>query len=871
MQAKKRGDTNAKVSRRESHIKWLSELSNNDVSIAGGKGASLAEMFNLKMPVPPAFIITAQAFSYFIEHAGLKEKILEILSNTDINNTAELDENAKNIREMIENAEMPEDLQNDIIEAYEALSFDEDALKDATPNAAAILKYSREPVFVAVRSSATTEDLEGASFAGQQETFVNVKGNKMLIDAAKKCAASLFTARAIYYREKKGFKHESSLLAIVVQKMINSEKSGVIFSHDPMSQKDNIVIEAVFGLGEGIVSGMISPDHYVILRELKIAEKKISEKKIAIIRNSQGRTEQVELTAERSVQQVLTEYELKKLATYAIEIEEHYKKPQDIEFGIESGHIYILQSRPITTLKEKKEYGEIEGNLILSGIAASPGIASGVAKIIMDMSDLKKIKKGDVLVTEMTNPDMVVTMQKSAAIVTDSGGMTAHASIVSREMGIPAVVGTKTATSALKDGMIITVDGNTGKIYEGKTEAKMAEIKPIVQTKTKIKVIVDLPDFAERASRTGCRDVGLTRIEGIIASSGKHPYYFLKQGRIKDYEGVIYNGISRIAKYFDEMWVRTSDIRSDEYRNLEASPKEIEANPMLGMHGIRDGLKNIEILKAEFNALKRTAKENNNKKIGVMMPQIISVDEVREVKRILNEIGFKEARLGVMVETPAAVQIIDDLCKEGIDFISFGTNDLTQYTLAIDRGNEAVQYLYNEMHPAVLSQLAYVINACKKYNTETSICGQAGSNKSMAEFLVKHGIDSISVNADAAHEISLFVKDLEDGGLRGSEVKKTETKDESMAETNAASGKKEQEEQIAEEEKPAEQEKSAEDNFTGVELGFDPFEAQGAANAEKSRSEQENEQENGQGGQEYAKNDIEEDVKDVTDEELDIF
>ncbi|MBI2047345.1 phosphoenolpyruvate synthase [Candidatus Pacearchaeota archaeon] len=843
------------------YVKWLSELSNKDVSIAGGKGASLAEMFNLKMPVPPAFIITAQAFSYFIEHAGLKEKILGILSTTDINNTAELDENAKNIREMIENAELPEDLQNDVIEAYEALSFDEDALKDATPNAAAILKYSREPVFVAVRSSATTEDLADASFAGQQETFVNVKGNNMLIDAAKKCAASLFTARAIYYREKKGFKHESSLLAIVVQKMINSEKSGVIFSHDPMSQKDNIVIEAVFGLGEGIVSGMISPDHYVVSRELKIAEKKISEKKIAIIRNSQGRTEQVELTAERSAQQALAEYELKKLAAYAIEIEEHYKKPQDIEFGIESGHIYILQSRPITTLKEKKESGEVEGNLILSGIAASPGIASGVAKIIIDMSDLKKIKKGDVLVTEMTNPDMVVTMQKSAAIVTNSGGMTAHASIVSREMGIPAVVGAKTATSSLKDGMIITVDGNTGKIYEGKAEAKMADIKPIVQTKTKIKVIVDLPDFAERASKTGCKDVGLTRLEGIIASSGKHPYYFLKKGKIGDYEDVIHDGISRIAEYFDELWIRTSDIRSDEYRNLEGSAKEIEANPMLGMHGIRDGLKNIEILKAELNALKRIAKEDNNKKIGVMMPQIISVDEVREVKRILNKIGFKEVRLGVMVETPAAVQIIDDLCKEGIDFISFGTNDLTQYTLAIDRGNEAVQYLYNEMHPAVLSQLAYVINACKKYNTETSICGQAGSNKSMVEFLVKHGIDSISVNADAAHEISLFVRDLEDRGLRGSERG-------SRAEENEK-GKEEQnkEETGIEEEKPAEQEKPSEDNFTGVELGFDPFEAQGAANAEKSR----NEQENGQGGREYAEKNIEEDVKDVTDEELDIF
>ena len=398
----------------------------------------------------------------------------------------------------------------------------------------------------------------------------------MLIEAVKKCFASLFTARAVYYRQKKGFEHDKSLLAIVVQKMINSEKSGVIFSKDPTGKSsDNIIIDAVFGLGEGIVSGMISPDYYALSPEFKILEKKVSDKKIALTRNSQGMTEQVSLTAERSMQQVLTDYEIRKLAIYSIELEQHYKKPQDIEFGIELGHIHILQSRPITTLGERKEAEEVDGKLILSGLAASPGVASGIVRVIKDISELGKIKKGDVLVTEMTNPDMVVTMQKCIAIVTDSGGMTAHASIVSREMGIPAVVGTKTATSVLKDGMLVTVDGFNGRIYEGKAVAKQAEIKPVVQTKTKIKVTVDLPSFAERASRTGLSSVGLLRIEGIIAESGKHPNYFLEQKKVKEYENVIFNGVNEIAKYFDELWVRTSDIRSDEFQNLKGSTKRI--------------------------------------------------------------------------------------------------------------------------------------------------------------------------------------------------------------------------------------------------------------------------------------------------------
>jgi len=755
-------------------VKWFSELDKNSGKVAGGKGANLAEIYNLKVPVPPGFVVTAQAYGYFLKKGDLDDKIKNLLENLDYEDTKKLDEVTKEVREIITNAKMPKEMEEEILEAYETL---DDKAFSSGGSIHEILKKSPEPVFVAVRSSATTEDLAEASFAGQQDSFVNIKGNQDLLKNIKKCFASLFTSRATYYRNKKGFKHEDAQLAVVIQKMVDSDKSGVIFSKDPSYKNDNVIIESVWGLGEGIVSGKITPDKYVISRDLEILDKKISEKKIAITRDSGGNKGVIKLTEARANSQVLKEYEIKKLAETAIKIEEHYGKPQDLEFAIEGEEIYIVQTRPITTIENRIDLGdsgnkreEIKGEVILSGLSASPGIGSGKIRIINSMDDLQKINKGDVLVTEMTNPDMVVTMQKAAAIVTDEGGMTSHAAIVSREMGIPCIVGTQKATTILKEGEIITVDGFSGKVYKGKTaETKKKEILPVdVKTKTKIKVIVDLPTFAERAAKTGIKHVGLTRIEGIIAESGKHPNYFIKQNKTKDYEDLIFNGIDKIAEHFDEVWVRTSDIRSDEFQNLEGASKEIEANPMLGMHGIRYGLKNPDVLKSELKALKRVSEKG--KKIGILMPQVISVDELKKVKEYLNEIDFKEGKkVGIMVETPAAVQIIKELCDEGIDFISFGTNDLTQYILAVDRGNEEVQDLYNEMHPAVLYQIGYVIRVCKRSGVETSICGQAGSKKPMAKFLVESGIDSISVNADVAKEIADYILEIEEGLSKGTD------------------------------------------------------------------------------------------------------
>ncbi|MEM3074633.1 MAG: phosphoenolpyruvate synthase [Candidatus Pacearchaeota archaeon] len=746
----------------DSYIKWLSELDKNSGGVAGGKGANLAEMFNANLPVPPAFIITTEAYNYLIEKTSIKKEIEKILNNINVDDTIELDEKSTNIREIIVNSQMPKDLEEEIIEAYEHLSTDKKSLEFASKNALSILKHSLEPTFVAVRSSATTEDLEDSSFAGQQETYLNVKGNKELLENVKKVFASLFTSRAIYYRKKRGFSGEKFALAVVVQKMINSDKSGVMFSKNPVKNNNNVLIEAVFGLGEGIVSGKINPDTYEVSSELEIISRKIGIKKIALTRNSNGKNVEVKLTEEKQTSQVLKDSEIKSLANFALKIEEHYKKPQDIEFAIESGEIYIVQSRPITT-KIKDSEKKISGNLILEGLGASPGVRIGKVKIINSMSDLDKVEKGDILVTKMTNPDMVVTMAKANAIVTDEGGITSHAAIVSREMGIPAVVGTGNATEVLKDGQIITVDGSNGKIYSGESEEKSVEIKPIVNTKTKIKVIVDIPEAAHRATLTKCNEIGLLRLEGIIASQGKHPMQYEKENKLEEYEDILERGISKISEKFIEIWIRTSDLRSDEFSSLKGSPEK-EGNPMLGNHGIRFSLKHPRILSSELNAVKKIALKNEGKIFGIMFPQVISPSEVNEAKKIANLLGLlklKNIKFGIMVETPAAALIIRSFMNTGISFVSFGTNDLTQYILAIDRNNEEVQNLFNEMHPAVLNAIKRVIRTCKEYGVETSICGQAGSRKEMVSFLVENEIDSISVNADAAYEISKIVAEIE--------------------------------------------------------------------------------------------------------------
>ncbi len=749
------------------YLKWFKEIHKDDIPIAGGKGASLGEMYNAGFPVPPGFVVTADAYRDFLKEKEFDKKIIGKLTDLDIEDSDKLQEVAKEIQKLILSTSVSNELRDKITEFYKYIGVTEDLR--SVKLAQGILGSVRENSFVAVRSSATAEDLPKASFAGQQKTFLNIKGAREVVAAVQKCWASLFTARAIYYREKNNFPHAKVAIAVVVQRMINSDKSGVIFTINPSTNnKDQVVIEAVFGLGEAIVSGAVNPNTYVIDKASgNILEKDIPGQTFMFTRNEYtGETVKKNVLPEKQKQQVLDDKEIDALRKSALRIEDHYKAPQDIEWAIERKKIYIVQSRPVTTIKKEEHVEKLTGEPILKGLAASPGVGFGPVKILSSVQELDKIQKGDVLVTEMTNPDFVPAMQRAAGIVTDRGGITCHAAIVSREMGVPCVVGTKQSTKILKDEEAVTVDGSHGLVYKGevKLETKEETPKEIIQrdTKIKVKVIMDLPDFAEKAAQTKADGVGLLRIEGIIASGKTHPAKYLKDGRLEEYTSLLYKGIYKIASAFKgkPVWVRTSDVRTDEYRGLAGGEEEPEEkNPMLGWHGIRRSLDQPELLKAEFQAIKKIH-ESGLKEVGIMLPFVISIEEVQKAKEIMREVGLepvKDIAFGVMIETPASVWLINDLCKDGISFASLGTNDLTQTTLGVDRNNEKLAKLYNEKHDAVMKEIAHVINTCKKNNVKTSICGQAGSDPEMAGYLVELGIDSISANIDAVGKIKEIV------------------------------------------------------------------------------------------------------------------
>jgi pyruvate,water dikinase len=737
-------------------VLWLSDVDKNDIPLVGGKAANLGELLRAEIPVPDGFIVDARTFRDFIEKAGLKEKIYKILENLDVEKTEELNEASKKVRELIENAEFPEDIEKEIKNAYRELC-----------------EQEGEEVYVAVRSSATAEDLPDASFAGQQETYLNVSGEDEVVEKVKKCWGSLFTPRAIYYRIQKGFRHEDVSIAVVVQKMVNSEKSGVMFTSHPVTGEKLCIIEAIFGLGEAIVSGMVTPDTYVYDRvKRKLVDVKVSTKNFMLTRQD-GKTVKVELDDAKANERVLSDEEIERLVTFGELIEEHYGKPQDVEWAIEKGKVYIVQSRPVTTIKKEREVEEVAevGEILVKGLGASPGIGSGKVKVILGEDEISKVEDGDILVTVMTTPDMVPAMKKSAAIVTDEGGMTCHAAIVSRELGVPAVVGTKNATKVLKDNMIVTVDGERGVVYAGEIweekEEKVERVEayaPII-TATEVKVNISIPDAAERVAKTGADGVGLFRIEHMVLGLEKHPMKYIKDGEVDKYIELIAEEMRKVVKAFypKTVWIRTIDAPTDEFRAMEGGEDEpIEANPMLGFRGIRRDLIEEEHFRAEMKAIKKLVDEGYTN-VGIMLPLITHPSEVRRAKQIAIEEGLPldKIEFGIMVETPAAALIIEDIIKEGIDFISLGTNDLTQYTLAVDRNNENVAHLYDETHPAVMKLIERTIKVCKEHGVKTSICGQAGSYPHVVEKLVEFGIDSVSANPDAVQTIREVVARVE--------------------------------------------------------------------------------------------------------------
>ncbi|MBI2573350.1 phosphoenolpyruvate synthase [Candidatus Woesearchaeota archaeon] len=742
-----------------SYVKWFKDITPNDLGSTGGKGLNLGIMYNIGLPVPGGFAVTAQTYELFIKKTGLDKKITTLLKNLNVDDTKELQKRAQQIQDLISSTPMPKDMAQEIMNNYELLNKQE---------------KSKDGVFVAVRSSATAEDLPSASFAGQQATFLNVRGKEQVVKAVLDCWASLFTARAIYYRTRNHFDHSSVLISAIIQKMVNSDQAGIMFTVNPSTNDDTkIVIEAIYGLGEMIVGGEVTPDMYITDKKTgKCIQKEVRKQEIGMFRTAKGGNIRRKIEINLQGLQKISDANIAELARLGQRIENHYKHPQDIEWAVENGKVYIVQARAVTTFKKDEgttKSGKAQAPALLNGEIASKGTYSGTARVIFSPKELNKVLKGDILVTTMTTPDMVPAMERAGAIVTDEGGMTCHAAIVSREMGTPCLVGTEKATKVIKDGQLITVDAFNGFIYKGNVTVEGSAgvfATSNLKTKTKVKVIVDLPSFAVKAAATGADGVGLVRSEIMIAQGGIHPAEYIRTGKAKDYTKLLVTGIGKIAAAFAPrpIWVRTSDMRSDEYRNLKGGDKEPkETDPMIGWHGVRRQLDEPAILQAELQAFKDLY-DKGVRNVGIMIPFVIRANEVAQAKALLRKVGLepcKQIPFGIMVETPAACWVIEDICKEGISFVSFGTNDLTQLTLGIDRNNERIAKLFDEMHPAVVGEIGKVLETCKRYKVETSICGQAGSKPVMAEFLVRNGITSISANADAVGLIRNVVAEAE--------------------------------------------------------------------------------------------------------------
>jgi pyruvate,water dikinase len=762
------------------NIVWFEEVGKNDVGLVGGKGANLGEMVNASLPIPYGFIITAQAYFEFIEKAGIKNKIMALLSKLNYENSHELEQASKHIGEIIIASELPKNLVKEIVSFYENLEIKENRY---FKNSGSFLKTGISKVkslyqapLVAIRSSATAEDLPTASFAGQQDTYLNVKGEAYLLKKVKECYASLFTQRAIYYRNEQKFDHSKVGLAVVVQRMIESEKSGVAFSIDPVTNdKNKIVIEAIFGLGEYIVQGKVTPDHYEVdKRSLVITKKEIGKQDVKFVKSNISNKE-VRLGKAGAVIK-LTDQEILKVAILVRDIEKHYYFPQDIEWAIQKNLIYIVQSRPITTTKNNvSSTSNNDLQLILSGSPASPGIGVGVVKIIMSPKEIDKIKTGDVLVAPQTNPDYVPAMKKAAAIVTEKGGRTSHAAIVSRELGIPAVVGAEGATKILKEGMVISVNGLTGDIYKGRSVAKSSSTGSQVKSKinklhtaTKIYTNLAQPDEAQRVSKMNVDGIGLLRAEFVIAEIGVHPKQFIKEKKENIFINRLSKELLRFVTPFSPRQViyRATDFKTNEYRNLKGG-KEFEPheeNPMLGFRGAYRYIANPEVFEMELKAIKNIW-EKGYRNLHLMIPFVRVPWELIKIKQIVEKTGllnYPEFKLWIMVEVPSCALNLEEFIKIGINGVSIGTNDLTMMLLGVDRDSEEVAPVYDERTPVVINVLEYIVKTCQKYGITSSICGQAPSDyPEIAEKMVKAGITSLSVTPDVIDRTRQVVFDVE--------------------------------------------------------------------------------------------------------------
>jgi pyruvate,water dikinase len=742
---------------------FFKDIDKSDIPLVGGKGANLGEMTQAKFPVPNGFAVTVHAYDKFLEESDLKKWVDDKIKTIDVNNPDELQVIASIVQKKINESPIPKDVQKEVNLAYKKLS------------------PRFRHALVAVRSSATAEDLPDASFAGQQATFLNIQGDANLLVATRECWASLFTARAIFYRAQNKIDTEKVKISVIVQKMVQSDVSGVMFSIDPVTNnKERIIIEAVWGLGEMIVQGSVVPDKYVVQKgTFSLLYKEISDQSIQLIKKGTKTYEQSVPIKKRSIPKISDE-EAVTLAKLADKLQKHYYFPQDIEWAKQGKELYIVQTRPITTIAKTTKTNLLDEEIktaekpILEGASASPGIGTGPVKILKSPKEINKVKNGDVLVAEMTSPDYVPAMKKASAIVTDQGGMTSHAAIVSRELGIPCVVGTKEATTKLTEGTVVSVDGSKGLVYLGskikvETSEEKKDYEKFSHVKTATNLYVNLAelDRVKEVSKLNVQGVGLLRAEFMIANIGMHPKEAIKNKKQDVFVDKLYDDLAKFCKYFDPRPVvyRATDFKTNEYRQLPGGEKwePEEANPMLGFRGAYRYITHPDVFTLELRAIKKVREKYKN--LWMMIPFVRSPEELKKVRKIVAAEGLFESptfKFWMMVELPINVILIKKFIEAGIDGVSIGSNDLTMLITGTDRDNAEVADSFDERSPAVYWSLKRVIKACNKAGVTSSICGQAPSSyDDLVRRLVKYGITSMSVNPDAVNRVRGVIAEAE--------------------------------------------------------------------------------------------------------------
>ncbi|MFN8163344.1 MAG: phosphoenolpyruvate synthase [Solirubrobacterales bacterium] len=740
-------------------VRGFDRLGRGDVDLAGGKGANLGELTAAGLPVPPGFVVGAPAYAAFCDATGLRARISERLDGLDVEDTDALGSAAQEVREAIDATPLPGWLADAIRGAYIALGEGE------------------EDAPVAVRSSATAEDTESASFAGMNETLLGVRGADAVLDAVRRCWSSLFGARTVYYRAKRGFAQAEMDIAVVVQRQIESTRAGVMFTIDPATgATDHLVIEGAFGLGESVVSGSVSPDRYLVGKDgLAITTREVRHKELAIDTVPGGGTVTRELSEEEAGRAVLSDDEVREIAALGVRIEAHYGAPQDTEWAIDAaGKVWMLQSRPVTTAVAGAPSAlptAGRGKELVRGLGAAPGIADGRVRVIRERKEARDLLEGEILVTHMTTPDWVPLMRKAAAIVTDSGGMTCHAAIVSRELGLPCVVGTAEATNVLRDGELVTVDAGAGVVIEGaapvgaKAAAAQTSAAPHAEaevvTGTKILVNLSEPSQLERVAALEVDGVGLLRAELMVveALDGVHPRTLLERGEDDRFVERMSASLLEFATAFAPRPItyRTIDFRTNEFRGLEGGERfePQEANPMIGYRGTLRYMHEPDLLDLELRAIARVWDAGHDN-FHVMLPFVRTPHEVavcREQFRragLLDRSGFE---LWVMAEVPSVLFHLPRYAELGVAGISIGSNDLTQLLLGADRDSELVAEVFDERDAAVTEYISRLLERARELGLRTSICGQAPSvHPEYAELLVDAGIDAVSVNIDAVEK-----------------------------------------------------------------------------------------------------------------------